>query len=221
MPVKKISISEEALRLLEPFAMTDLTYVGDLAVSLYACQGALAWHRHLDYDELFLVHNGVVILESEWGSTTLRPGELTVVPKGVAHRTASMLWSIVLLLHIGVFPDRRNGDRRLHVVGDEKQLAKVNVPEQAKQIARPFVPQDVAQVDDFALRLFVARGSVPWRKASQEFLLLVQEGRVDLFTQDGLSVMGAGEMVVLAQGMTYRMVAGERAVVLSLSRLTR
>lgn len=221
MPTRKINISEEALRLLEPFAMADLTYVGDLAVSLYACQGALAWHRHLDYDELFLVHNGVIVLESEWGSVTLQPNELAVVPKGVAHRSASILWSIVLLLHIGVFPDRRNGDRRLHALEGERRLAKINVPEQAKQITRPFVPQDLARVDDFALRLFVARGSVPWRKASREALLLVQEGRVDLFTQDGLSVMNAGEMVVLAQGMNYRMVASERAAVLSLSRLTR
>ncbi|MCD6553676.1 MAG: hypothetical protein DRJ03_09910 [Chloroflexi bacterium] len=220
MPTRKINISEEALKLLEPFAMTDLAYVGDLAVSMYVCQGSLAWHRHLDYDELFLVHNGMIILESEWGSVTLRPDELAVVPKGVAHRSASMLWSIVLLLHIHIFPDRRNGDRRLHALRGERQLAKINVSEQAKQITRPFVPQDLAQVDDFALRLFVAHGSVPWRKASQETLLLVQQGRLDLFTGDALSVLDAGEMLVLAQGMAYRLVAGERAVVLSLSRLT-
>ena len=131
-----------------------------------------------------------------------------------------MLWSIVLLLHIHIFPDRRNGDRRLHALRGERQLAKINVSEQAKQITRPFVPQDLAQVDDFALRLFVAHGSVPWRKASQETLLLVQQGRLDLFTGDALSVLDAGEMLVLAQGMAYRLVAGERAVVLSLSRLT-
>jgi homogentisate 1,2-dioxygenase len=221
MPTRKINITEEALKLLEPFAMTDLAHVGDLAVSLYVCQGALAWHRHLDYDELFLVHNGMIVLESEWGSVTLRPDELAVVPKGIAHRSVSMLWSIILLLHIRIFPDRRNGDRRVHALRSEKQLAKINVLDQAKQITRPFVSQDLAQVDDFALRLFVAHGSVPWRKASQQTLLLVQQGRVDLFTRDGISVLNAGEMVVLAQSTAYRLVAGERAVVLSLSRLTR
>ncbi len=220
MPTRKINITEEALKLLEPFAMTNLGYVGDLAVSMYVCQGTLAWHRHLDYDELFLVHNGMIVLESEWGSVTLRPDELAVVPKGVAHRSASMLWSIILLLHVRIFPDRRNGDRRLHALRGEEQLAKINVLDRAKQITRPFVPQDLAQVDDFALRLFVARGSVPWRKASQEILFLVQQGRLDLFTRDGLSVLNAGEMAVLSQGTAYRLVAGERAVVLSLSRTT-
>lgn len=219
MPARKINIFEEALRLIEPFAMIDLAYVSDMAVSLYACQGALAWHRHLDYDELFLVHNGAIILESELGSTSLRPGELAVVPKGIAHRSASMLWSIVLLLHVGVFADRRNGDRRLHAVKGEKQLAKVSIPDQAKQITQPFVPQSLAQVDDFVLQLFVARGSIPWRKASQDIMLLVHEGRIDLSTPDGLSVLNQGEMMVISHSVSYRMLASERAVVLSLTRM--
>jgi homogentisate 1,2-dioxygenase len=221
MPTQKININEEATRLLEPFAMTTLAYVGDLAVSLYACQGALDWHRHLDYDELFLVHNGAIVLDSEWGSVTLRPDELAVVPKGVAHRSTSMLWSIVLLLRIHVLSDRRNGDRRLYAKHGERQLAKINVLDRAKQITQPFAPQDLVRVDDFSLRLFVAHGSVPWRKASQQTLLLVQQGRVDLFTRDGLSPMQAGEMVVIAQGTAYRLEADERSLMLSLSRLAR
>jgi len=219
MPTRKINIFEEALKLIEPFAMVDLAYVSDMAVSLYACQGALAWHRHLDYDELFLVYNGAIILESELGSTSLRPGELAVVPKGIAHRSASMLWSIVLLLHIGVFADRRNGDRRLHAVKGEGQLAKVSIPDQARQITQPFVPQSLAQVDDFALQLFVARGSIPWRKASQDIMILVHEGRIDLSTPDGLSVLNQGEMMVISHSVSYRMLASERAVVLSLTRM--
>ncbi|MDY7039987.1 MAG: hypothetical protein SVX38_03910 [Chloroflexota bacterium] len=219
MPTQKINLNEEALRLLEPFAMTDLAYVGDLAVSLYSCQGMLSWHRHLDYDELFLVHNGAIILESEQGSVTLQPDELAVVTKGVAHRSSSMLWSIVLLLHIRILPDRRNGDRRMNALHGKKQLTKVNVLEQANQITRPFIPQALARVDDFALRMFVALGSVPWRKASQPTLLLVQQGRVELFTNDGLSILNAGEMVILARNTAYRLMARERSVVLNLSRL--
>lgn len=219
MPARKINIFEEALRLIEPFAMVDLAYVSDMAVSLYACQGALAWHRHLDYDELFLVHNGTIVLESELGSTSLRPGELAVIPKGIAHRSASMLWSIILLLHVGVFADRRNGDRRLHAVEGERRLAKVSIPDQAKQITQPFVPQSLAQVDDFVLQLFIARGSIPWRKDSQDIMLLVHEGRIDLSTPDGLFVLNQGEMIVIGHSISYRMLASERAVVLSLTRM--
>ncbi len=220
MPTRKVNVNEEALRLLEPFAMVDLAYVGDLAVSLYACQGSLAWHRHLDYDELFLVHNGMIVLESEWGGVALRPDELTVVPKGVAHRSASMLWSIVLLLHVHVLPDRRNGHRRLHALRGERKLTKLNVLERAQRITAPFRPQVLARVDDFELGLFVAQGAVPWRKASQPFLMLVQQGRVDLFTRDGLLVLESGELVVLAKGAPYRVMSGERAVVLTLSRIS-
>ena len=86
---KKTSVSQVAAQLDKPFSMMTVASVGDIVVSLYICQGMLEWHKHLDNDELFWVHEGTILLESEWGNVRLRPGELAVVPKGVDHRTSS------------------------------------------------------------------------------------------------------------------------------------
>ena len=81
--LQKISIPETASKLEQPFSMMDVALVGDILISVYICQGTLEWHKHLDIDELFWVHKGTILLESEWGEKQLRAGELAVVPKGV------------------------------------------------------------------------------------------------------------------------------------------
>ena len=57
-----------------PFALMQLALVGEIAASLYVCQGRLDWHKHLDEDELFLVHAGAIRLETELGTLNLLPG---------------------------------------------------------------------------------------------------------------------------------------------------
>ena len=102
--------------------MIDLVQVDDLALSIYLCQGTMPLHRHLDQDELFLVHSGTISLESEWGTAILRPGELAVAPKGVGHRSSSLLRSLVLLLQPRLMVNRRNGDRLLFALIDMGHL---------------------------------------------------------------------------------------------------
>jgi len=44
------------------------------------------WHSHEDSDELFLVLSGIVAIDTEHGTHTLRTHELFVVPAGLRHR---------------------------------------------------------------------------------------------------------------------------------------
>ena len=81
----KISISQVAAKLDAPFSMLNVALVGDIVVSVYICQGVLQQHSHVDIDELFWVHDGTVLLESEAGEVELGPGELAVVPKAVSY----------------------------------------------------------------------------------------------------------------------------------------
>ena len=48
--------------------MIDLTQMDDLALSVFLCQGTMPFHRHLDQDELFMVHSGTISIESDWGN---------------------------------------------------------------------------------------------------------------------------------------------------------
>jgi homogentisate 1,2-dioxygenase len=44
------------------------------------------WHRNMEYDELIFCHKGGMIWETELGTLTLKPGEMFLIPQGVAHR---------------------------------------------------------------------------------------------------------------------------------------
>ena len=57
-----ISIAEQGARLSKPFTMIDLVQIDDLMLSIFLCQGTLPMHRHVDQDELFLVHSGTISL---------------------------------------------------------------------------------------------------------------------------------------------------------------
>ena len=59
--------------------------VDDCYVKLAKLKGSLAWHKHDDEDELFLVINGHMRIELEDGVIELGPGEMYIVPKGVMH----------------------------------------------------------------------------------------------------------------------------------------
>ncbi len=215
MAIAKVDVAQEASRLLQPFHMIDLGYVDDFAVSVFICQGALAWHRHVDQDELFLVQSGVITLESEWGNTRLQPDEMAVAPKGVSHRSSSFLWSTVLLFQPKVIPQRKNGDRRMMAPPEGKSLPKASVAEAVKQLTGPFKPVDLIAVEDCVMRLSLIRGTFSWQcHTAHDELFLVFEGDMTMNTEQEDVSLKAGEMVIVPKGVLHRPTASQRAMVL-------
>jgi mannose-6-phosphate isomerase-like protein (cupin superfamily) len=58
-------------------------------VKLVKVQGTFPWHVHEREDEMFLVWRGRFRVEYRDRIVELGPGQLTVVPHGVEHRTAA------------------------------------------------------------------------------------------------------------------------------------
>lgn len=58
-------------------------------VKLVKVQGVFPWHRHADADEMFLVWRGRFRVEYRDRCLELGPGDMTVVPRGIEHRTAA------------------------------------------------------------------------------------------------------------------------------------
>lgn len=54
-------------------------------VKLAKLKGEFVWHAHEHEDELFLVVKGTLRIRLEDRELTLRPGEFTIIPKGVRH----------------------------------------------------------------------------------------------------------------------------------------
>jgi mannose-6-phosphate isomerase-like protein (cupin superfamily) len=219
MSLKVVNVAEEASRLTEPFSLIEMAHVDYLAVDVFICYGAVVWHKHIDQDELFLVQSGAIYLETEWGNLKLGPGELAVVPKGVEHRSSSSVWSVVLLFQIRALADRRNGDRRIFALKDERQIEKVSLSAEAARLRDRFEPGDLACLDDFVVRLSLCLGESHWHQhEGRDEFLFVQEGVVELGTEGEKVSVRAGEMTVVPKGVVHRLVPGDGAVVMLLER---
>lgn len=217
--ITKINIAEQATRLAEPFTMVDLAQIDDLALSIFLCEGTMPFHRHVDQDELFLPHSGSIRLESDWGHLTLRPGDATVVPKGIGHRSSSLLRSLVLLLQPRLMISRRNGDRRLFSLKGKGALRKISVPATGRRLETLFEPLPLLHVDTFALTLTVCQGTGPWwRDDEQSSLVLCYEGQVTLDSELGRLSLQRAELSVVPCGVPYRLSSAERSLVLGIQR---
>ena len=217
--LEKINYGQEAAQLTEPFTMIDLTQIDDMALSIFLCQGTMPFHRHLDQDELFMVHSGTISIESDWSNLVLRPGELTVVPKGLSHRSSSLVRSLVLLFQPRLIVNRRNGDRRLFALKNAGRLEKVSVPAMGRQIVNPHTPVTQAHFDTFALNLLLCDGIGPWRQYDrQSSLVLCFDGQVLLESDLGQVSLHGGELVVVPKRTAYRLSGSDRPLVLELQR---
>jgi mannose-6-phosphate isomerase-like protein (cupin superfamily) len=219
MPLSKVNLSATANKLDRPFNVSPLAAVADLSISLFICQGQVAWHRHLDEDELFLVHEGVVGLDTERGRLTLHSEELVVVPKGVAHRSGSQLRSIVVLIRPAVLSDRKNGHRR-YALDTDPPLEKVRLARVQAMLAAPYQAITVAQVEDFELLLMSVVGAGPRSVAAEHSALwLALRGRVALETDSAeTTYLEAGELLSVPRGTAYQFTSETPGVLLTLAR---
>jgi mannose-6-phosphate isomerase-like protein (cupin superfamily) len=214
----KVNVSEIAATLDAPFTVANVAHVDDVLVSVYICEGALQWHRHLDMDELFWVCEGSMLLESEEGDVRLDSGELTVVPKGTRHRSSSSDPATVLLLRCGFMASRKNGNRRLYAV-TKAGLPHINLRKEAKALAVPFRFRTTARFED--LRVQIAHGNGRWPvelTVANDRLFYVAEGSLTVRTVRDRLRLGPGEFAVVPRGAFYHLYTGEDALLVRVTR---
>jgi len=217
--LKKLNVSQLATKLDKPFSMMNVAHVGDIVVSVYICEGLLEWHRHLDVDELFWAYEGTILLESEWGDVRLRPGELTVVPKGVSHRSGSALRASVLLLRCGLMPKRKNGRRRLYAIADEAKLKRINLYGAVQALALPLQFETVARVEDSVVQVAWGEGIWPVEiPVSHDLLLLVLDGTATARTSRSMLHLHPGDFTVVSQGTIYHLSTTSGTVLVQVTR---
>jgi homogentisate 1,2-dioxygenase len=83
-------------------------------------------------------------------------------------------------------------------------IAKINVFEEAKNLVQPFLVMDLAEIDDFAARLFISEGKVaPHRHVDQEQLFYALDGELTLETEWGNTTLQSGEMAVIPKAVSH------------------
>ena len=80
-----LNLQQEAAALPDYWSPRVLGQVNDQYVKVAKLKGDLAWHKHDDEDELFLVLEGELRIEYEDRVVRLGRGDFHVVPKGTMH----------------------------------------------------------------------------------------------------------------------------------------
>jgi uncharacterized protein (TIGR03086 family) len=98
-----VDVAERLTRFSELWSPKIVARLNGHEVKVVKMSGAFDWHTHHDTDELFLVMTGRLRIEMRHGSVRLGPGDLYVVPRGVAHRpVATVPIESILLEPVGV-----------------------------------------------------------------------------------------------------------------------
>ena len=84
--IHPVDLRAAADRLTEHWSPLVVGRVNDQYVKVAKLLGELAWHRHDDEDELFLILRGRLRIQFEGGrETMLEEGQFYVVPRGTLH----------------------------------------------------------------------------------------------------------------------------------------
>ena len=82
----KVNLGEKLSGFSDPFQPRTIAEFNGHDVMVVKLDGPFVWHTHHDTDDFFLVLSGTLDLELPGHVVRLGPGELYVVPRGVAHR---------------------------------------------------------------------------------------------------------------------------------------
>ena len=86
MNKEPINIKDKLSKFSDHWSPKVIAEMNDYQFKLVKVQGEFVWHSHKHTDEVFIVVEGVLNIEFNDGSVTLRPGEMFVVPKGIEHK---------------------------------------------------------------------------------------------------------------------------------------
>jgi mannose-6-phosphate isomerase-like protein (cupin superfamily) len=79
------------------WAPRTIAVVNDYDVRVVKVQGEFTRHQHAGTDEFFLVLSGRLTIRKDDGDVVLDPGDVYVVPRGMAHQPCADVETAVLL----------------------------------------------------------------------------------------------------------------------------
>lgn len=93
-----LSVITAAAGLRELWSPRVIAEVDDVYVKVAKVHGQLAWHRHQNEDEFFMVLKGHLRIELDEGSVELYEGETFVVPRDTRHNPVADSECHILLI---------------------------------------------------------------------------------------------------------------------------
>jgi mannose-6-phosphate isomerase-like protein (cupin superfamily) len=198
-----------------PFLMHRVATIDHFSAYLYVCDGFVAKHRHISQDELFVVIDGVMGIDTDWGNVALVDDEFVVIPRGLTHRSGSIVHTLVMLFQAQTDPDRKNGHGQLFVDTRAGELSKGALRVSPDGSRPAYRPERLAQVDEMSLRRMHCAGTTPWhRHVEHDELLWVREGHLEVGTEHGGVRLEANDLGVIPRNTIHRLSAQGQALAL-------
>ncbi len=90
---------------------------------------------------------------------------------------------------------------------------KLNLERLARQATVPYVPHDVASIDDYHAFVVLFEGTFPWHAHEQDELFLVLEGELRVEFKGGpkSTTLGPMDSLMVKKGIEHQTVAPRRA----------
>ncbi|MDX1798944.1 MAG: cupin domain-containing protein [Candidatus Lokiarchaeia archaeon] len=97
-PLEVIDISTLITSCTKKWQNLSLCKVNDSVIRLAVIEGEFHWHKHDNEDEFFFVLEGVLLIDLDEKTISLKPNQGFTVPMGMMHRTRAPSRTAVLLV---------------------------------------------------------------------------------------------------------------------------
>jgi mannose-6-phosphate isomerase-like protein (cupin superfamily) len=131
MKFEPVNFQEKLAQFSEHWSPKIIAQMNDYHFKLVKIEGEFVWHSHAETDEVFVVLDGEMVFEfrnghfsdgrsvrSQCKRTTLHPGELFVVPKGVEHKPVAEKECHILLVEPAGLVNTGNAESDLTAPND-------------------------------------------------------------------------------------------------------
>jgi mannose-6-phosphate isomerase-like protein (cupin superfamily) len=203
----------------QPWLTYRLARFGELEITVFICEGTIAMHRHIEQDELFLVYDGEMVVQTEREDVELCREEMVRIPKGTAHQSRSKQRATVVLFRVSDdLVLHRNGRWRMFRPSTDSSLEKVNLDKHYAELKGPYAPAEVGAYEGWRLWLSRCAGTGPTVPASPAVTpLLVMRGQVTVRPARGGALSARkGDVVVIPADTSYHLETDTAAVLLTL-----
>ncbi len=110
----KVNLADKLAQVTEHWSPRIVARYNGNDVMVVKVQGEFVWHAHPETDDFFLVLSGTLDIELSGETVTLNPGEIFVVPAGVAHRPVARTEAHLLLIEPAGTPNTGDPATAVH-----------------------------------------------------------------------------------------------------------
>mgnify|MGYP001559747125 FL=1 len=97
MVIKKFDLNKLSKQLKEAWKPKNVETIDDFVIRAAKFDGVYHWHKHENEDELFIVFEGKIKIQTRKSNIILKRGEGVKIPKGIDHCPVSLEPSIILM----------------------------------------------------------------------------------------------------------------------------